>query len=366
MNISVIPLYQADLSQKIFEFKPFYHFAFYLKKYLEDAGHCVATIDLMPIEKADFVIAFELNSVDLLNLMRHHNEVRSVYIPLEPPVVSVWHTPDFLKRVACFFSCIFTWQDDLIDQQHFFKMYFPYHDPQTLPAIIPAAFTQKKMLTMFIGNKTSSHPDELYSKRIEMIRFFEQASPEQFEFYGRGFDQNVFESYRGEAEDKLAVMSQYKFSICFENQNKIRGYITEKILDCFEAKVIPIYLGADNITDYVPVKAFIDYRKFSSNEALLEYLEAIQEEEYNDYLSAAAKFLQSPQFEKFTPQFFARQLADLIESKQNEPIRKSFPFKRFFFLWALFDKKTPGSYPILKLRQVKKILQYLRHKTPLF
>ena len=32
----------------------------------------------------------------------------------------------------------------------------------------------------------------------------------------------------------------------------VKGYITEKIFDSFFAGVVPIYWGAENITDYVP------------------------------------------------------------------------------------------------------------------
>lgn len=39
-----------------------------------------------------------------------------------------------------------------------------------------------------------------------------------------------------------------------------KGYITEKIFDCFFPGVIPIYWGAENVTDYIPQDTFIDRR----------------------------------------------------------------------------------------------------------
>ncbi len=40
------------------------------------------------------------------------------------------------------------------------------------------------------------------------------------------------------------------------------GYITEKIWDSFKARSIPIYWGASNIEEYIPINTFIDFRKF--------------------------------------------------------------------------------------------------------
>ena len=72
-----------------------------------------------------------------------------------------------------------------------------------------------------------------------------------------------YPSYAGEISSKRAILEQYKFSICYENMSDMPGYITEKIFDCFFAGCVPIYLGASNMTDYIPGGTFIDKRKFS-------------------------------------------------------------------------------------------------------
>jgi alpha(1,3/1,4) fucosyltransferase len=59
-----------------------------------------------------------------------------------------------------------------------------------------------------------------------------------------------------------------------KNQN---GYINEKIFDSFVARCVPIYYGADNITDYVPQDCFINRRQFRSESEYLKYIKAIQE-----------------------------------------------------------------------------------------
>lgn len=47
------------------------------------------------------------------------------------------------------------------------------------------------------------------------------------------------------ADNKNAYLRQYMFNICPENVS-VRGYVTEKLFDAFDAGCIPIYNGADN------------------------------------------------------------------------------------------------------------------------
>ena len=48
--------------------------------------------------------------------------------------------------------------------------------------------------------------------------------------------------YRGIATSKAEVLGKYTFALCFENQI-LKGWITEKIFDCFFAGTIPILRG---------------------------------------------------------------------------------------------------------------------------
>ena len=58
------------------------------------------------------------------------------------------------------------------------------------------------------------------------------------------------------------MLRKYRFSFCLEN-SITNGYISEKIFDCLYAGVIPLYLGAPNINNYVNKYCFIDLRKFN-------------------------------------------------------------------------------------------------------
>ena len=61
----------------------------------------------------------------------------------------------------------------------------------------------------------------------------------------------IYPFYQGKCDKKAETYHKYKFAICFENMKNIKGYVTEKILDCLTAGIVPVYAGADNIEEYV-------------------------------------------------------------------------------------------------------------------
>ena len=85
-----------------------------------------------------------------------------------------------------------------------------------------------------------------------------------------------------------------------------------KIFDCFFAGCVPVYLGAPNITDYIPSDCFIDKRKFSTYDELYHYLTNITEEEYDEYLNSIKNFLKSDEATKFSAEYFVKVIIDNI------------------------------------------------------
>lgn len=76
------------------------------------------------------------------------------------------------------FDKVLTWSDDLVDETRFFKFRHPL--PTTYPTIEAPPFSKRGLLANISGNKSSTHPDELYSARLRTIRFFERTYPSQF------------------------------------------------------------------------------------------------------------------------------------------------------------------------------------------
>ncbi|EFA81377.1 hypothetical protein PPL_05361 [Heterostelium album PN500] len=83
---------------------------------------------------------------------------------------------------------------------------------------------------------------------------------------------------------KEKVLGRYLFSLSFENNN-ITDYVTEKVYSLLMSGSIPIYMGADNIDEYVPEKSIIKTSDFKSPADLVKYLLYLSEneEEYNKY-----------------------------------------------------------------------------------
>lgn len=230
-----------------------------------------------------------------------------VFILMEPPFVMMENYDIVLHRDV---GLIFTYLDDLVDNQKYFK----YVYPQPLPIHNPyqKSYVDKKLYTLIAGNKFSNVTGELYSERRKAIEFFEGNLPGCLDLYGPGWEMAGYTCYQGQVAGKLATLSQYKYCICYEN-GIANGYITEKIFDCFFAGCVPIYLGAPNVTDSIPANTFIDGRMFSNYEEMDHYVQAIEEGEYNTYLENINSFLSSEAFEKFTYTNFAQTIAEVLQ-----------------------------------------------------
>ena len=166
---------------------------------------------------------------------------------------------------------------------------------------------------------------ELYADRLAAIRYF--ARYDGFHLYGYGWDQPVHRASRatqtavrranrGEIAPglraKRAVLSRYRFAICFEN-TVFPGYLTEKLFDCLLAGCIPIYWGDPAVAELIPPACFVDYRRFGDLAELDRYLQQMKPTEAQVYLDAAADFLASAAYTPFLADTFAAELLDAFK-----------------------------------------------------
>lgn len=241
-----------------------------------------------------FNLPYFIHSRKIYNIPKN----KLILFMLEPPTI-VPEQYD-LKKMKKRFSKIYTFDDSLVDNQQIFHFYYPVCDVTKCRKI---PYESKQFLVMIAGNKQSSHPDELYSKRKDAIHYF---GLKGLDLYGRGWSKTEFPCYRGAIRDKWDVLQNYRFSICYENIKGMNGYITEKIFDCFIAGCVPIYLGANNIEQYIPKDCFIDQRDFDSFEELELYLKSMTKEQYDQYIHNIDQFLASDQAKKFSTDSFAK------------------------------------------------------------
>ena len=247
---------------------------------------------------------------------------RIVLFLWEAPAVSPENMDPKLHKL---FPIIFTSHDELVDNIKFFKVCVP--QMRQFPNYPKINFDQRKLLVNISMNKFSNHPDELYSARRSAIKYFERVHPDNFDLYGLKWNQltlierifpwihRSFNSYRGAVRNKWEVMPSYRFSICYENFRDVPGYVTEKIFDSMRSGCVPIYWGANNITDYVDAEAFIDRRRFKSDAELDEYISNMTEQVYSLYQDAIQKYLNGPRFENFLPPAFADTIISTLKLK---------------------------------------------------
>lgn len=254
----------------------------------------------------------------------------------------------------------------LRDAQRHFKRIFTWSDSPSLERFVgeplrcesfcwPQSFddvheeiwrsTQRKFLVMINANKLPRiYWRELYTERMKAVEFFSRT--DEIDLYGKGWDepsvrlgktwvpwtlrriqhemlkrwqtirpnallQGARRAYRGIADSKADTLGQYAFALCFENAI-IKGWITEKIFDCFFSGTVPVYWGAPDIEDCIPADCFIDMRRFSDYGELRSYLKSLSDEDIQTYKEKARAFLRSPRFHPFTKAAFAEIFARVV------------------------------------------------------
>jgi hypothetical protein len=234
------------------------------------------------------------------------------------------------------FKKIFTWNDELVDGDRFIKLNFP-NSINTHP--VDGFLPRNRFCCMISGNRVLAVQDgrNLYPERVSVIRWFENYAPQDFDLYGIGWDMPVvgggligklkrrfwrvlsrfvelrpFPSYRGKVAHKRDVLTRTRFAICFENVRDLPGYITEKIFDCFFSGCVPVYWGANNITEYIPAGCFIDRRNFNGTEDVYKFLKSISEDDFKEYQRCIAAFLESDAAYPFSSEFFAETIVNTI------------------------------------------------------
>ena len=162
----------------------------------------------------------------------------------------------------------------------------------------------------------------LHNTRINVLS--ELATADILDLYGVDWDneylvpnvhREVFRAitpaWKGRAGHKHELIQQYDFGLCIENMEQ-PGYITEKIFDCLAAGVIPVYLGATDIADFVPPDTFVDLRALLKNKIHLpSFLIDMTYAERERFHRAGISFICSPEGDKYSYEGYAAWVADL-------------------------------------------------------
>jgi len=292
----------------------------------------IGTNSKIPMDEADAFVFIDYPRVEdpVFEYARIKKNTKLYLLMMESPIVNIQNCDIKLHGI---FEKVFTWSDDLVElnPDKYKKINYSFDIPTEFPLT-----ERSKFCTIVAGNKMSNKPNELYKERLGCIKWYEKNEPGKLDLYGfnwsivkfnkEGFYGKLmnrinerlklfkynFSVYKGKVERKTDVLSQYKFCICFENVANQRGYITEKIFDCFFSGTIPVYKGANNVVDYIPASCFIDYNKFKSTKELDSYLSAMSQKEIEDYQQNILKYLKSPLIQQFSIDVFCNTLLNNI------------------------------------------------------
>lgn len=267
------------------------------------------TTNLVGLQRAHAIVSFDVPMADLERLADYPHEKLFLFL-WEPPSVTFYN---YNETFHFPFHRVATWLDSLVDNKKYYKIHYPVLN-QPINNTVP--FNERKLAATIINNKGSSHHNELYSERQQLVQFFDQQHPEDFDLYGNWWPQHL-RVYRGRVQSKVDAFKHYKFCFAYENIKDLPGYVTEKIFDVFWAGSVPVYWGSNTIEQYVPKSCFVDRRDFKDNEELYTYLKNMPEQTYLTYLENIAQFLKSPEAQKFSAEHFAATFSHIV---LNEPL----------------------------------------------
>lgn len=222
--------------------------------------------------------------------------------------IKKWHDRKFLVMVAA---------------NKYFQKIFPFPLPNYLTEHFD--YLRDKIIKWRSPVRKYAIDNELITKRLETIEYF--GSKNLLSLFGANWHDfsNLPKKWHKRlkkpiallnpktCKDKIKTTSNYKFAICFENTS-YPGCTTEKIIDCFVAGIIPIYLGAPDITKFVPADSFIDMRNFKSMGNLHKYLLNINQQDALKIISNGRKFLNSPEGKLYSFEGIAKFLLKLVIS----------------------------------------------------
>jgi hypothetical protein len=213
------------------------------------------------------------------------------------------------------------------------KIYYPQ---PILKMIDLVKFNEKKLCIMVGGDKFFSfpyqefNPNNGYAKRRDFVKFM-SCNNYNLDLYG-GYTWTTWSEnksiYKGvvpyidnltfdsniprQITDKINLIKNYKFYLCYENEINRLGWITEKIFESFVAGCVPIYWGAQNIHCYVPENCFINRNNFSSDAELYKFISHLSEDDYNLYINNIKNYLQSDDVSLFSVTYFIYKWLSLI------------------------------------------------------
>ncbi len=162
-------------------------------------------------------------------------------------------------------------------------------------------------------------------------QFFELLSKYKRVDSGGRFMNNV----GGPVDDKTAFDARHRFAITFEN-SATSGYTTEKIVDAFAARCVPIYWGDPDIARVFNPKAFINVRDYDSLESVVRKVSEIDRDE-----EAYMAMLREPALlnDLFLYDNVFSQVVAMTDRIVSSPVSEAYRYNRDFWGKKYIDRE---------------------------
>jgi len=208
----------------------------------------------------------------------------------------------------------------VLTQGTFAENSYHFTEPQDYRWFDKFFYSKKEcFLCMLSRNINPKCPEYDHTKnrklRIQAVDFFDKKLGRSFHTYGSGWGNTEFKGLVMPYNKKFEIISKYKFNIAFEGQ-LFNGRITEKVFQAMICGSIPIYLGPDNIDDYIPSDCYVDFRD-KNFEKLYKTIVEMSEEEINQYKDRIKNFLYSIKGDIFSSVILAKVIEKIIRTHYN-------------------------------------------------
>lgn len=197
------------------------------------------------------------------------------------------------------------------------KVYFPSYDQNDIQT--PLEWGQRHEIVAVLSSKhySSIAPQNMQSPSFKYA-IDHQLHDARYRALGELHNQHVLKVYgRGwpdgfadPVDDKIEAMKLYKYALCMEN-GSYPGYITEKVIDCFVAGVVPIYAGAPDWEDYLPITAVAICDRDTNWQAWPNF-KRLLDGSGQRMIHDAQKFLRSPEGQRHSYQGFAKNVLSIL------------------------------------------------------
>lgn len=352
LKICYIPYYGYEIDNLAFADKYKRRWTNVLKDKLKKDGHSIATYDINTIQDSDYIISFDntyfQNVRHFWNIWKAGKLGRTLHIDYEPPSAMIRIHSDMGLRILSKLFTVMTYNDNVVNGKSILKgAVGDYHE---MERPYKKDFTHRKLLCMVANNRNRKDripierwPSELYSEREKAAIYFSKQHQKDFDLYGDYWQDNVKTKGVVDRGKKIETLSKYNFVVSYDSITNQNGYISEKIFDVFAAKSVPIYWGADNVTDYIPKECFVDRRDFTSDGEVFNYIKNMSKKDYERKIRAIEKYLKSDKYIKvFSSEAIANNIANNFLYKK--PRRINYFTAMNILMWFTYIYRTSSHY----------------------